>query len=31
MLDGHVETFKYDKNRQTSDLLRKNIFVTPNN
>ncbi|CAN5522219.1 hypothetical protein BH09PLA1_BH09PLA1_35070 [soil metagenome] len=31
MLDGHVEAFKYNKQGYTSDLLRKNIFVTANN
>ncbi|MBC8107959.1 MAG: DUF1559 domain-containing protein [Anaerolineae bacterium] len=31
MLDGHVEAFKYNKQTQTTDLLRKNIFVTSNN
>jgi len=29
MLDGHVETFSYNKSTKTSDLLRKNINVTP--
>lgn len=29
MLDGHVETFVYNKGKQTSTLLRKNIYVTP--
>jgi prepilin-type processing-associated H-X9-DG protein len=29
MLDGHVQTFTYSKSSKTSDLLRKNINVTP--
>jgi prepilin-type N-terminal cleavage/methylation domain-containing protein/prepilin-type processing-associated H-X9-DG protein len=28
MLDGHVQTFTFNKNTQQSDLLRRNIFVT---
>jgi prepilin-type N-terminal cleavage/methylation domain-containing protein/prepilin-type processing-associated H-X9-DG protein len=29
MLDGHVESFKFNKLTRTTDLLRKNIFVNP--
>jgi prepilin-type processing-associated H-X9-DG protein len=29
MLDGHVETFNYNKTNKTCDLLRKNINVNP--
>jgi prepilin-type N-terminal cleavage/methylation domain-containing protein/prepilin-type processing-associated H-X9-DG protein len=29
MLDGHVTTFRYNKQSNTSDLLRGNINVTP--
>lgn len=27
MLDGHVETFDYNKNTRSTNMLRKNIFV----
>ena len=30
MLDGHVQIFNLNKNTKTPDLLRKNIYVTPN-
>ena len=29
MLDGHVQTFRYNKTSKTSDLLRKNVYVNP--
>jgi prepilin-type N-terminal cleavage/methylation domain-containing protein/prepilin-type processing-associated H-X9-DG protein len=29
MLDGHVQTFTYKKSAQTTDLLRKNVYVDP--
>lgn len=29
MLDGHVEAFKYDKIKRTTDMLKKNIYVNP--
>jgi prepilin-type processing-associated H-X9-DG protein/prepilin-type N-terminal cleavage/methylation domain-containing protein len=29
MLDGHVQSFNYTKSSQTTDLLRKNVFVNP--
>jgi prepilin-type processing-associated H-X9-DG protein len=29
MMDGHVQSFNYNKSTQTSDLLRKNIYVNP--
>ena len=29
MLDGHVQTFNYNKNTRTCDLLRKNVNVPP--
>jgi prepilin-type N-terminal cleavage/methylation domain-containing protein/prepilin-type processing-associated H-X9-DG protein len=29
MLDGHVETFNFSKTTGQTDLLRKNIYVTP--
>ena len=31
MMDGHVEAFKYDKQKKTTDFLRKYIFVPANN
>jgi len=27
MLDGHVQSFSYNKNTKTTDMLRKNIYV----
>jgi prepilin-type processing-associated H-X9-DG protein len=30
MADGHVEAFKYDKRKNTTDFLRKNIFIPAN-
>jgi len=29
MLDGHVQTFRYNKSTKTTDLLRRNVYVTP--
>jgi prepilin-type N-terminal cleavage/methylation domain-containing protein/prepilin-type processing-associated H-X9-DG protein len=29
MADSHVQTFTFDKNTNTSDLLRRNIYVPP--
>jgi len=29
MMDGHVQSFTYNKQTKTSDLLRRNIFVNP--
>jgi prepilin-type processing-associated H-X9-DG protein len=29
MLDGHVETFNYNPKTRQTDLLRKNVYVTP--
>jgi prepilin-type processing-associated H-X9-DG protein len=27
MLDGHVESFKFNKQKQTTDLLRRNVYI----
>jgi len=29
MMDGHVQTFTFNKSTKTTDLLRKNVFVNP--
>jgi len=29
MVDGHVETFRYNKGKKTTDLLLKNVYVNP--
>jgi hypothetical protein len=29
MVDGHAQTFNFNKSTMKTDLLRKNIFVNP--